>query len=115
MKQLIEKSNYNIRTLKALITRFAAREFDALSEPCYYPKTKLAYHEILRAMKLTNKQVKEFVKRQYKGTQAEKWVLWQDPATNLLIVIMHLFMPILLLQILVPLWVPSGSLWRVPT
>jgi len=92
MKQLIEKSNYNIRYLKGLITKFAAREFDSLSEPCYYPKTKLAYHEILRGMKLTDKEVKEFVKRQYKGTKAEKWVLWQDPATNLLIVVMHLFL-----------------------
>jgi len=91
MKELIDKSNYNIRELKTLITRFAAREFDALSEPCYYPRTKLAYHEMLRVMKLTDKDVKEFVKRQYKGTKAEKWVLWQDPATNLLIVIMHLF------------------------
>lgn len=92
MKQLIEKSNYNIRGLKTLITKFAAREFDSLSEPCYYPKTKLAYHEMLSMMKLTDKQVKEFVKRQYKGTKAEKWLLWQDPATNLLIVIMHLFL-----------------------
>ena len=92
MKQLIEKSDYNIRYLKTLITRFAAREFDSLSEPCYYPKTKLAYHEMLRGMKLTHKEVQQFVKRQYKGTKAEKWLLWQDPATNLLIVIMHLFL-----------------------
>jgi len=92
MQKLIEKSNYDIRLLKSLITRFTAREFDALSEPCYYPKTKLAYHEMLRAMKLTDKDVKEFVKRQYKGTQAENWLLWKDPATNLLIVIMHLFL-----------------------
>jgi hypothetical protein len=91
MKQLINKSNYNIRQLKALITGYTAKEFDALSEPCYYPRTKLAYHEILRSMKLTDKDAKEFVKRQYKGTKAEKWILWQDPATNLLIVIMHLF------------------------
>ena len=91
MKELIEKSNYNIRQLKTLITRFTAREFDSLSEPCYYPKTKLAYHEMLKTMKVTDKDVKAFVKRQYKKTKAEKWVLWQDPATNLLIVIMHLF------------------------
>ena len=91
MKQLIEKSNYNISQLKRLITTYTAREFDSLSEPCYYPKTKLAYHEMLKAMKLTDKDAKAFVKRQYKGTKAEKWILWQDPATNLLIVIMHLF------------------------
>lgn len=92
MKELIEKSQYDIRLLKKTITRFAAREFDALSEPCYYPKTKLAYHEILRAMKLTDKEVKAFVKRQYKGTKAETWLLWKDPATNLLVVVMHLFL-----------------------
>jgi hypothetical protein len=92
MKELIEKSKYNIRSLKSLITRYTAKEFDSLSEPCYYPKTKLVYHALLREMKVTDKDVKAFVKRQYKGTKAEKWVLWQDPATNLLIVIMHLFL-----------------------
>ena len=91
MKELIDKSDYNIGQLKKLINTYAAKEFDSLSEPCYYPRTKLFYHELLRIMKLTDKDVKAFVKRQYKGTKAEKWLLWRDPATNLLIVVMHLF------------------------
>jgi len=92
MKILIEKSKYNIRNLKTLITKYAAKEFDALSEPCYYPKTKLVYFEVLKEMGVTDKDVKEFVKRQYKGTRAEKWLLHKDPGTNLLIVVMHLFL-----------------------
>ena len=92
MKELIEKSKYDIRKLKKLITKYAAKEFDGLSEPCYYPKTKLVYHEILRAMGLTDKDVKAFVKRQYKGTRAEPWLLHKDVGTNLLIVVMHLFL-----------------------
>ena len=42
MKELIEKSKYDIRKLKLLITKYTAKEFDGLSEPCYYPKTKLS-------------------------------------------------------------------------
>jgi hypothetical protein len=70
----------------------AARELSSLSEPCYYPKTKKIYFELLNLMKLTDKEVKDYVKRTYKETKAKTWVLLKDPLTNLLLVIMHYFL-----------------------
>jgi hypothetical protein len=92
METLHQKINPNKNQLKRFITSNAARELSALSEPCYYPKTKRFYFELLNIMKIKDKDIKEFVKRTYKGTKAEKWNLWRDPATNLLIFIMHYFL-----------------------
>jgi len=63
-----------------------------LSAPCYYPKTKRFFYEILNRLKLTEKEFKDFVKRNYKGTKAEKWILPNEPGTNLLLFSMYLFL-----------------------
>ena len=92
MEELLKNTNKNLSRLKQYITRNAARELSALSEPCYYPKTKRVYFELLNASGLNDKDFKKFVLRNYKGTKAEKWALWKDPLTNLMIYIMHLFL-----------------------
>ena len=92
MEILHDKITPNKIQLKKFITRSAARELSALSEPCYYPKTKKLYFELMNILKIKNTDVKEFVKRTYKGTKAEKWNLWKDPTTNLLVFIMHYFL-----------------------
>lgn len=92
MEELLQKTNGNLNRVKQYITRNAARELSALSEPCYYPKTKRVYFEILNALNINDKEFKSFVNRNYKGTKAEKWALWKDPLTNLLIYVMHLFL-----------------------
>ena len=68
MEILHDKVNPNYNQLKRFITTNAARELSALSEPCYYPKTKRFYFELLNIWKIKDKDMKEFVKRTYKGT-----------------------------------------------
>lgn len=92
MEILHQAVNPDKNKLKRFITTSAARELSALSEPCYYPKTKRFYFELLNILKIKDKDVKDFVKRNYQGTKAEKWNLWRDPATNLLVFIMHYFL-----------------------
>jgi hypothetical protein len=92
MEQLLQKSTIDLNKLKRYINTSAARELSALSSPCYYSKTKKFYFELLNILRLKDSDIKDFVKRIYKGTKAEKWVLWRDPATNLLVFIMHLFL-----------------------
>jgi hypothetical protein len=92
MEDILQKTTTNLNNVKQYVTRNAARELSSLSEPCYYPKTKRIYFELLNALKLTDREFKQFVLRNYKGTKAEKWVLWKDPLTNLLVYIMHLFL-----------------------
>lgn len=92
MEELLKKTNGNLSKVKQYITRNAAKELSDLSEPCYYPKTKRIYFEILNALGINDKDFKNFVSRNYKGTKAEKWALWRDPLTNLMTYVMHLFL-----------------------
>ena len=92
MEELLKKINPNLSKLELFINNNTARELSQISTPCYYPKTKRFYFELLKILDITNKDVKAYVKRTYKGTKAEKWLLWQDVGTNLLLFVMHLFL-----------------------
>lgn len=59
-----------------------------LSTPCYLPTHKAPYHQLLNATGLKDKDVKDFIKRTYKGTMAEKFLPIIQPDSNLLIFIM---------------------------
>lgn len=92
METLLQTINPDKNALKKYIISSAARELSALSEPCYYPKTKKFYFELLHLLKIKDKDVKDYIKRTYKGTKAQSWALWKDPGTNLLIFLMHYFL-----------------------
>jgi hypothetical protein len=92
MKDLLSKAKVDLPKLTKYFNRAAANELSSISQPCYYPKTKKFYFDVLHLLKLTDRDVKNFVKRIYKGTKAENWVLWKDPGTNILIFIMYLFL-----------------------
>lgn len=82
----------NLTATKRYIQNVTAKELASLSTPCYYPKTKRPYFELLNTLKLSNNEFKKFVLETYKGTKAERWVLWKDVGTNLLIYCMYLFL-----------------------
>ena len=92
MDKILSNAKINLPQLRRAIEKLASKELSALSEPCYYPKTKKFYFELLNLMNIKDKDFKEFVKRSYKGSKAQKWLFYQDKATNLLILIMHLFL-----------------------
>jgi len=82
----------NLAATKRYIQRVTAKELASLSKPCYYPKTKRFYFELLNTLKLSDSEFKKFVLETYKGTKAERWVLWKDVGTNILIYCMYLFL-----------------------
>lgn len=94
MDIILNKANINVSRLKSYITRLAAKELSYLTQPCYYPKTKMFYFELLNILGLKDKDVKEFIKRTLKGSKAEKWksALWKDPGTYILLLVMHIFL-----------------------
>jgi hypothetical protein len=91
MKEILGKVKLNIGQLKSLVVRYAGDELSGLSEPCYYPKTKKPYYDFLDVLGLSEKDVKEFIKRTYKGTKAETFSIVNEPFTNLLLIIMYIF------------------------
>jgi hypothetical protein len=92
MNRLLTNANIDYPRLKRYISKVAATELMKLTEPCYIPKLKVHYYEILKLCKLNESTVKNFVKEYYKGTPASRWKLQNDPITNLLICIMFYFL-----------------------
>lgn len=89
MKELLEASDIDYNKLKRKVHTIAATELSGLSEPCYYPSLKKYYFELLHICGLKQNDVKEFVKRFYKGTPAAKWKLHRDPISNFYIFLMY--------------------------
>jgi hypothetical protein len=94
MDILLQKANIDERKLKTYLVQIVANDLTNLSEPCYYPKIKVHYYQILHLCDLTEKDIKEFVERFYRETEAgeKKWLLQQNPYSNLLIFLMHYFL-----------------------
>ncbi len=92
MEELINKAQIDIPRLHRYIKMTAAFELSKLSEPCYYPPLKRTYHEMLRQLRISDSDMKAFIKRMYKGTRAERWNLWRMPDHNLMIFMMHIFL-----------------------
>lgn len=92
MEELLQKTKIDNQKLRRLVHRVTANELTNMSEPCYYPEMKKHYFEFLHVCGITDRVVKEFVKRFYKGTPAAKWQLQSDPQSNLYIFIMNYFL-----------------------
>jgi len=92
MEILTQKSKINHIKLKKFIMKVTANELMAISEPCYFPKLKKYYFDLLNLTGLKEKDVKEYVKRFYFGTKFLEFQLIKDPITNLIIYIMHYFL-----------------------
>lgn len=89
MQTILKKAKFNDVKLKRLAHKITANELSKLSAPCYYPSPKKYYFQFLDACGLTDKDLKEFVKRFYKGTKWAGFQLHKDPQSNLYIIIMH--------------------------
>ena len=92
MEELLQKASINHQKLKRIVHKYTAHELTRLSEPCYYPEVKKFYFEFLHAAGLTDKDIKAYVKRFYKGTPAAGWHLQRDPQSNFYIFLMHYFL-----------------------
>lgn len=91
MEELLKKANIDIPRLHRYFKMLAAFELSKLSEPCYYPPLKKPYHEILHMLRLSDRDIKEFIKRRFKGVQIRNRLL-VSVDTNLLLFLMHTFL-----------------------
>ena len=89
MNILLQQSNINYPRLKKTIYEITAEELSNLTEPCYYPSLKKYYFEFMYLCGIKEKDIKDFVKRFYRGTPEAKWKLQVDPKTNFYMFIMH--------------------------
>jgi len=80
------------RQLRSYIIRVTSEELSQLSEPCYYPKLHRYYYELLNLCKLTEKELKIFIKDTYFDTKARHFLLINEPYTNLILIMYKYFL-----------------------
>ena len=88
METLLQQSKINPSNLQRTMLKISSSDVNNLSQPCFIPTHKRQYHMILNATGLTDKDIKDFAKRTYKGTIAQGFHITNEPATNLLLFIM---------------------------
>jgi len=94
METLLQNTKINHNSLKKFLMKVTAHELTELSNPCYYPKLKKNYFELLHLTGLKEQDAKTFVKRFYKGTKYSEFLLQKDPIANLIIFIMFYFLKV---------------------
>jgi hypothetical protein len=92
MEELLKKAQIDLPRLHRFLKMTAAFELSKLSEPCYFPDLKRTYYELLRQLRISDSDMKAFIKRMYSGTRAQSWNLWRMPDHNLMLLIMHIFL-----------------------
>lgn len=92
MDQLLQKAKMNDAALKRLITQTVARNLSALVEPCYYPEVKKHFYDFLKLTGLTEKDIKEFTKRRWKGRKEAKFSIHTDSIANFYVFLMQYFL-----------------------
>lgn len=92
MKELLSKSKIKDSQLRTLIVRVVAKNLSSLSEPCYYPELKKHYYEFLKLSGLTESDIKEFVKRRWKGRKEARFLTTTDAIANFYVFLMQYFL-----------------------
>jgi len=93
MDILLSKINDNsITQLKNYVTRVVARNLSDLSQPCFYPELKKSLYEMLSICNLTEKDIKEFTKRRWKGRKEEKFAIHSEPLANFYVFLLQYFL-----------------------
>lgn len=89
MEQLLSKAKINDAKLKSYVAKVVAKNLASLSEPCYYPELKKHFYDFLKMTNLTEKDIKEFVKRRWKGRKEAKFAIQNDVGANFYIFLLQ--------------------------
>jgi len=92
MEQLLKKAKIKEAQIKSLTVKVVAKNLSSLAEPCYYPALKKHYYEFLKLSGLTEKDIKEFVKRRWKGRKEEKFATQTNALANFYVFLMEYFL-----------------------
>jgi hypothetical protein len=92
MEELLAKAKIKDSQLKSLISRVVAKNLSSLAEPCFYPELKKHYYEFLKLSGLTEKDVKEFVKRRWVGKKEAKFSTNTNTIANFLIFLLQYYL-----------------------
>jgi hypothetical protein len=92
MEQLLKKAKIQDAQIKSLTAKVVAKTLSSLAEPCYYPDLKKYYYEYLKLSGLTEKDVREFSKRRWKGRKEAKFATQTQPLANFYVFLIEYFL-----------------------
>ena len=92
MEQLLAKVKITDSQLKSHLTRVVAKNLSSLAEPCYYPEVKKHFYEFLKMTGLTEKDIKEFTKRRWRGRKEARFAIHNDSIANFYVFLMQYFL-----------------------
>lgn len=91
MEELLKKADISPQ-LRNFLLRVVSEESSNLTEPCYYPKLKAKYFQLLSRTGLTEEEIKTFIDKFYEGSKVRQtWFLERSPFTILLLLIAFYF------------------------
>lgn len=92
MEQLLKKAKIKDAQIKSLTAKVVAQNLSSLSEPCFYPSLKKHYYEYLKLSGLTEKDIREFAKRRWKGRKEEKFATQTNAIANFYVFLIEYFL-----------------------
>lgn len=92
MHILLSNATFNDSKIKNYITKLTVEELNNLVEPCYKSDWTKHYKELLHFTNLTEKDIRNFIKRFYAGTKAKDSLIQSDVGTNFLFILMYHFL-----------------------
>jgi len=92
MEQLLKKAKIKDAQIKSLTAKVVAKTLSSLAEPCYYPDLKKYYYEYLKLSGLTEKDIREFTKRRWKGRKEAKFATQTQPLANFYVFLIEYFL-----------------------
>lgn len=84
-----KKIKFNPNTIYRLIARQVGNDINGLSEPCYEVRTKVFEATVYRALGITRKDILDFIKRTYQGTDYIRFQTNKVPFTVVLFYLYH--------------------------
>ena len=92
MKELTSKLKMNESRMKRIVVNVISSNLSSLATPCFYPELKKHLYEFLRMSGLTEKDIKEFTKRRWKGRKESKFRAQSDPIANYYVFLIQYFL-----------------------
>lgn len=89
MEILLNKAKINYTQIRSFTHKTSANELMRLSEPCYYPAHQKYYYQFLHYFGLTEKDIKEFPKRFWRGMPEASRLITKDPIRMFYVFILH--------------------------
>jgi hypothetical protein len=92
MKQLLLIARINDAQIKSILRNLEVNELFNLSEPCYLPRHRQYYLDLLHACGLNEKNIQDLVDRTWQDRKERNWRTVSDPTILFFVWLMRYFL-----------------------